>query len=199
MKSLCRKWSLLVEIRFVFSSVVWLVSVKLYFKNFKIQIFANQKHWTFLTARSSSGVKSLSNCFLIGTIMIKKNGKARLNCDDLTVQSMAKAQTCTNVKMCIFHVGTLRTNGAVPWCFTGMKKSRKLNEFMRNFAFITTYNKSYRSKNCTPIIEQIPMYKKTPKSTDIGICFSKGDAKIDKPTNNETKKPDKRCETKYDK
>jgi hypothetical protein len=42
-------------------------------------------------------------------------------------------------------------------------------------------------------MEQIPMYKKTPKSTDIGICLSKDDAKIDKPTKSETKKPDKRC------
>lgn len=44
-----------------------------------------------------------------------------------------------------------------------------------------------------PIIEQIPMYKKTPKRTDNGICLSKGDAKMDNPVKRETKKPDKRC------
>lgn len=37
------------------------------------------------------------------------------------------------------------------------------------------------------------MYKKTPNSTDIGICFSTGAAKIDNPIINDTKKPDKRC------
>lgn len=39
----------------------------------------------------------------------------------------------------------------------------------------------------------MPMYKKIPNSTDIGIFFSTGDAKIDNPVINETKKPDKRC------
>jgi hypothetical protein len=37
------------------------------------------------------------------------------------------------------------------------------------------------------------MYKKTPKSTDIGICLRRGAAKIESPIINETKKPERRC------
>lgn len=37
------------------------------------------------------------------------------------------------------------------------------------------------------------MYKNTPNSTDIGIFFNSGAAKIDKPVMRETKKPDSRC------
>jgi hypothetical protein len=40
---------------------------------------------------------------------------------------------------------------------------------------------------------QIPMYKKTPNSTAIGICLSNGAAKIDNPIMSDTKNPDKRC------
>lgn len=43
--------------------------------------------------------------------MIRKKGKASENCDDFTVHSMTRAPTCTAVKMCIFQVGTRRTNG----------------------------------------------------------------------------------------
>jgi hypothetical protein len=52
---------------------------------------------------------------------------------------------------------------------------------------------AHLSKNCTPIIEQMPMYKKTPKSTDIGICLSSGAAKILRPIMSDTKKPERRC------
>jgi len=37
------------------------------------------------------------------------------------------------------------------------------------------------------------MYKKTPKSTAIGICFSNGEAKSDNPIINDTKKPESLC------
>jgi hypothetical protein len=37
------------------------------------------------------------------------------------------------------------------------------------------------------------MYKKTPNSTDIGIFFNRGDAKIDNPIISDTKKPERRC------
>lgn len=40
---------------------------------------------------------------------------------------------------------------------------------------------------------QMPMYKKTPNKTAIGICLSNGAAKIESPIISETKNPDKRC------
>lgn len=52
---------------------------------------------------------------------------------------------------------------------------------------------NYLSKNCTPVIDATPMYKNTPKSTDIGIKRSKGAAVTDNPTNIETHKPLTRC------
>lgn len=51
----------------------------------------------------------------------------------------------------------------------------------------------YLSKNCTPLILAIPIYKKTPKSTDIGINLRSGAIVTDKPINKETIKPDIRC------
>jgi hypothetical protein len=37
------------------------------------------------------------------------------------------------------------------------------------------------------------MYKKTPNSTDIGICFNNGAAKIDSPIMSDTKNPESLC------
>lgn len=51
----------------------------------------------------------------------------------------------------------------------------------------------YLSKNCTPLILAIPIYKKTPNRTDIGINLRSGAIVTDKPINNETMKPDIRC------
>jgi hypothetical protein len=70
-----------------------------------------------------------------------------------------------------------------------------LNLNLRNIlkSIIKKYVFYHLSKNCTPIIEQTPMYKNTPKSTAIGICFKSGAAKIDNPIRSDTKKPDKRC------
>lgn len=53
--------------------------------------------------------------------------------------------------------------------------------------------RTYRSKNCTPLIEAIPMYKNTPNNTDIGINRRSGAAVTDRPTNNETQNPETRC------
>lgn len=60
--------------------------------------------------------------------MIRKNGKAKENGDDFTIHKVAKAQTCTKVKMCIFHDGTRLTKGTCGWCLTGMKKRRNLRK-----------------------------------------------------------------------
>lgn len=46
--------------------------------------------------------------------MMRKNGNKSEIGDDFTAHNIANADTCTNVKMCIFHVGTRRTNGEVP-------------------------------------------------------------------------------------
>lgn len=48
---------------------------------------------TLLTALSSRGVKTLSSCFLIGTINVRKNGKANEYFDDLTAHKTASAIT----------------------------------------------------------------------------------------------------------
>lgn len=54
-------------------------------------------------------------------------------------------------------------------------------------------NRTHLSKNWTPIIEHTPMYKKTPKSTAMGIFFKIGEAKIESPIMSDTKKPDNLC------
>lgn len=53
--------------------------------------------------------------------------------------------------------------------------------------------RTYRSKNCTPLIEATPMYKNTPNNTDIGIKRSRGAAVTDKPTSRDTQNPETRC------
>lgn len=62
------------------------------------------------TAFSSRSVKNIIIRCLSGTIRIKTNGNASDIFDDLTLHKMANAMTWINVKMCIFHVGTRRTN-----------------------------------------------------------------------------------------
>lgn len=43
-----------------------------------------------------------------------------------------------------------------------------------------------RSKNCIPSIDDIPMYRKTPKRTAIGINRNKGDMTTEHPTIKDT-------------
>lgn len=42
-------------------------------------------------------------------------------------------------------------------------------------------------------MEATPMYKNTPNNTLIGIFLKSGAAATDKPTNNDTKNPERRC------
>lgn len=126
--NLSRQRRLFVEIGLILVSIL-LCTVKLSFYKVTIKFVqsnSNNSNVWQLTARSSSGVNIFSNCFLTGIIIMRKNGKSSETLDDLTVQSITSAATWTNVKMCIFHVGTRRTNGSVPWCLTGMKKRRNL-------------------------------------------------------------------------
>lgn len=58
--------------------------------------------------------------------MMRKNGKANENLDDLTAHKSANAITWAKVNKCIFHVGTRRTNGSEGWYLTGIKKRRNL-------------------------------------------------------------------------
>lgn len=52
---------------------------------------------------------------------------------------------------------------------------------------------TYLSNNCTPLMEATPMYKKTPKSTAMGINRRSGAISTDSPIIRHTKNPDKRC------
>jgi hypothetical protein len=52
---------------------------------------------------------------------------------------------------------------------------------------------NYLSKNCTPLIDAIPMYKKTPNNTDIGIRRKRGAIATERPTMMDTKRPEIRC------
>ena len=52
---------------------------------------------------------------------------------------------------------------------------------------------TYRSKNCTPLMEAMPMYRNTPNSTDIGMRRKMGAIVTDNPTISDTKKPDILC------
>lgn len=88
------KRRLFIEVRFVLGTIVRLATVKLSRNDNDIKIYSrtllrNQ----FLTALSSSGVKTFSIIILIGTIVMRTNGKASENFDDLTAQSIAKAST----------------------------------------------------------------------------------------------------------
>lgn len=94
MTTLSWKWRLFVEVRLILCTVIGLVAVDLCRNDNDIKIYSrillrNQ----LLTALSSSGVKTFSIMILIGTIMMRKNGKASENFDDFTVQSIAKAST----------------------------------------------------------------------------------------------------------
>lgn len=91
---LCWERSLFVEVWLVFSSVVWLAAVELFrLKNNCNEQFLRDILVEEFTALSSSGVKSRSICCLIGTIMMRKNGNAKEIIEDLTAQSIARAQT----------------------------------------------------------------------------------------------------------
>ena len=54
-------------------------------------------------------------------------------------------------------------------------------------------NKYYRSKNCTPLMEAMPIYKNTPKSTAIGISRNNGAIVTERPIIKATQKPEMRC------
>lgn len=200
---LCWNWCLLVEIGFIIWVHACLASVQLN----EIEeidempcIINNKIRYSFLalTASISRGVKKTSIRWRNGTIRISTNGNTSDTLDDLTIHKMAKAITWTNVKTCIFHVGTRRTKGSGGWYFDGMKKSPSLKSIDRKvfLNFPNTFRvdrRIYRSKNCTPLIEATPMYKNTPNNTDIGIMRSRGAAVTDKPTSKATQNPETRC------
>ena len=57
------------------------------------------------------------------------------------------------------------------WCLTGMKSSHS------------------RSKNWMLLSEETPMYRKTPKMTELGTSRSNGDRRTESPTSMATQKP----------
>lgn len=59
-----------------------------------------------ITACISCGLKTEASFCLIGTIMIRKKGKANDILDDLTVHNTTKQLICIIVYRCIFQVGT---------------------------------------------------------------------------------------------
>lgn len=105
-----------------------------------------------ITALISRGLKKIDNNWRKGTIIIKKNGKANENSDDLTAQSTTNAPTCTIVYTCIFHANTRRTYGSGGWYLTGIKNSPSLMGKQSD--------KNWISKSGTYQINQIHQIKK---------------------------------------